>query len=260
MTIAACLKWLRPADADDRFGGISPADASALELALRLGGARNEPVIAMTLGPSAADDALRAALAAGATRAVRVDAAADLDSSDVAAALAAIAMGSSFVCCGDMSLDRGSGSVPAFLAALLDARQALGLIEVTVEGADLVGVRRLDGGRRERLRVVGPAVVSVEGATAPLRRAPLSSTLAARTAPIELVAGPTLHARPVTIRPYRPRARVLAAPSGETALDRVQALLDSGTAVVAHGSTVALEPPAAAERILAALHEWGYLE
>jgi electron transfer flavoprotein beta subunit len=260
MTVVACLKWLTPADGDDRFGGMSRADASALELALRLGAARGEPVIAITLGPPAADDALRTALAAGATQAVRVDATVDLDSNDVATALAALALGSSFVCCGDMSLDRGSGSVPAFLAALLDARQALGLIEVTVDGADLVGVRRLDGGRRERLRAVAPAVISVEGATAPLRRASLSGTLAARTAAIEVVAGPALSIRPVTIRPYRPRARVLAPPRGETALDRVKALLDSGVAVVPHGSTIALDPPAAAERILAALHEWGYLE
>ncbi|HEY4331433.1 MAG TPA: hypothetical protein VGM78_02640, partial [Ilumatobacteraceae bacterium] len=60
-------------------------------------------------------------------------------------------------------------------------------------------------------------------------------------------------------RPFRPRPRVLPAPVGASALDRVRALTASSTAAV-HGETIALDPPAAAERILTQLHEWGYIE
>ncbi len=114
----------------------------------------------VTLGPPAAEQALREALACGAGRAVRVDATPALDSAAVAGSLAqavaADAGSDAWIWCGDHSLDRGSGSVPAFLAAQLDLPQALGVIEVrAVDDRVATVVRRLDGGRRERLRL-GP--------------------------------------------------------------------------------------------------------
>ena len=106
----------------------------------------------------------------------------------VAAVLAPAVSGARFVLCGDASLDRGSGSVPAFVAAALGCAQALGLTSLAVEdgehGAVLVE-RRLDGGRRERLRVAAPAVLSVQSGLR-LRRAPLAGVLAAREARIEV--------------------------------------------------------------------------
>ena len=75
--------------------------------------------------------------------------------------------------------------------------------------------RRLDGGRREVLDVAPPAVLSVEGAVARLRRASLPAELAARPAPIERAPGPTgpvEHAD--AVHPYRPRARAMPAPAG----------------------------------------------
>jgi electron transfer flavoprotein beta subunit len=274
--IAACLKWvdLRPeldatgaVRSDDRFAGVSHADQAALEWALRQGEATGKPVTALTLGPPAAERALRSALACGAARAVRIDAPAELDSAVVARALAsAVAVGSDgrpSLWCGDHSLDRGSGSVPAFLAAELDLPQALGVVEVRAadEGTAQV-VRRLDGGRRERLRLGPGGVISVEGAAAALRRAPFRASLAARTAPIEVVAGPA-GAAPAhgPTRPYRPRARVLPPPDGATALERVRALtVNAAGDGAAHGELVTLDPEAAAARILAALHEWGEVD
>ena len=51
-------------------------------------------------------------------------------------------------------------------------------------------MRRLDGGRREVLAVPPPAVLSVEGAVARLRRASLPAELESRRAVIEVVPGP----------------------------------------------------------------------
>ena len=149
-------------------------------------------------------------------RAVRIDAPHGLASDAVATAIAAVATGATWVVCGDASADRGTGAVPAYLAAELGAAQALGLVAVDPlarDGAVRV-TRRLDGGRREILDVRTPAVLSVEGAVARLRRASLPAELAARNAPIERLIGPR---HPVEVddlaHPYRPRPRALAAPT-----------------------------------------------
>jgi electron transfer flavoprotein beta subunit len=266
MTIGVCVKWVTPTPGDDdRFAGVSPADAAALEWALRIGEAAGEDVLVVSLGPPAADAALREAVASGADRAVRIDGASNVDSQHTAVALAAVLTDCRIVWCGDYSLDRGSGSVPAYLAAELRAVQALGLVDVSVRddgGIDLV--RRLDGGRREVLAIAAdapdPAVLSVEGSTARVRRASLRSTLAAQSARIEVVGGAsTAEIVPPALRPFRPRARVLPAPAGDTALDRLRVLTDAGSAGATRGETVELDPADAADRILATLAEWGEL-
>ena len=118
--IAVCLKWtpsrldggpLGPDPGDDRFAGVSPADRAALELALRLAAVTGTEVVAVAAGPVGAERTLRDALAAGATRAVRLDMPTDSDSRDVAFELAQVLGDATVVLCGDYSLDRGSGSV-----------------------------------------------------------------------------------------------------------------------------------------------------
>jgi electron transfer flavoprotein beta subunit len=269
--IAACLKWVdrRPeidpltgaVAIDARSAGLSDADQAALEWALRTAEAWGHDVVAMTAGPEPADAVLREALAAGATEAIRVDLPAGAPSEAVAAGLAPQLPGYDVVWCGDASLDRGSGSVPAYLAAHLGAAQALGLIQIDLGTAgELTALRRLDGGRRERLRVAAPGVCSVEGAAARLRRAPLAATLAARSAVINVrPGGRTVSTPSASTRPFRPRARVLAPPAGTTALERIGALTGPATAA-AHGQPVVLEPADAAGRILDALRSWGHLD
>jgi electron transfer flavoprotein beta subunit len=266
LTVGVCLKWvdLRPevdplsgaVHHDARTTGMSDADQAALEWALQAGEAWNEPVLAVTAGPAGADAVLREAIAVGAT-ALRVDLPVGAPSATVAAALAPHLAGCHLVLCGDLSPDRGSGSVPAYLAAHLGAAQALGLVAVEIgPPATLTALRRLDGGRRERLRVTAPAVCSVEGATTRLRRAPLAAVLAARRATIPVHPGPAPTAaedHPVT-RPYRPRARTLPPPHGDT-LDRVRQLT-AGAAHATHGQPEVLEPAAAAQRLLEALAAW----
>ena len=271
IVIAVCLKWVdrRPevdpltgtVRVDARSAGTSDADQAALEWALRTGEAWGHDVVAVTAGPEAADAVLRQALAAGAAGAARVDLPAGAASEAVAAGLAPHVSGCHVVWCGDASLDRGSGSVPAYLAAHLGAAQALGLVQIDVgRPGELTALRRLDGGRRERLRVTAPGVCSVEGAAARLRRAPLAATLAATSVAIDVrpTSAPVLTPS-VSTRPFRPRARLLAPPAGTTALERIAALTGPAAAT-AHGQPVVLEPDDAAERILEALRSWGYLD
>jgi electron transfer flavoprotein beta subunit len=253
--IAACIKWI----GDPIPSGISAADEAAIEMALRHGAATGSSVIAVTVGPRPADAGLRVALACGVNTAIRVDASSQLDSAAVAAALAPVVTHSEAVWCGDYSVDRGTGSVPAFLAGQLQRQQALGV--VTAEfGSPIRVTRRLDGGRREVLRITGPAVISVEGAIARLRRAGLRPALEAlrtEVLPYGTNVAPTGNTSIVT-RPFRPRPLVLPPPRGTT-LERVHALLES-TTTVHQGETIEADPSEAADRIIEALQRWGYLD
>ena len=245
---------------DPRFTGLSDADLAALEWAVRCADAWGGTVVAVTAGGPVADGILRIALGVG-TEARRVDLAPDAPSETVAAALAPALAGCDLVWCGDHSLDRGSGSVPAFVAARLGAAQALGLVAVELHATPgvVTATRRLDGGRRERLRVRAPGVLSVEGATARLRRSSVGDSLAARRSAIDVQPGPpVIEHGSRTTRPFRPRARVLPAPVGHTARERIVALTDTGLSAAAATTAVTLEPSKAAARILAALAEWGY--
>jgi electron transfer flavoprotein beta subunit len=274
IVIAVCMKWVdrRPevdpltgaVHTDVRTSGASDADEAALEWALRIGQAWDVAVIAVTAGPPDADAMLRDAVAAGAARAVRIHVEVDAASEDVAASIVAVLSSDvSVVVCGAWSIDRGSGSVPAYLAARLDAAQALGLVSLSFESTPQIieAERRLDRGRRERLRVLAPAVVSVEGGSARLRRAALHQVLAARTSEIEVHDPPSplaLAAAPIRTVPFRPRPRVLPAPSPElSARERILSL--SGALVDREPPRlVRLDPAAAADELLAQLQAWGY--
>jgi electron transfer flavoprotein beta subunit len=249
---------------DTRTSGFSPADTAALECALRLGETWQLPVTAITAGPPQAQAVLRDAAAFGPSRMVLVTTDTNAPSDAIARALAPALSGAVVVCCGDYSADRGSGSVPAFLAHQLGAAQALGLTGLASDGRGrLVAQRRLDGGRRERLEVTAPAVISVEPGAARLRRAPLSGLLAARQAAVETVVadGTTEHRRPLRVlrtTPYRPRPKMLPPPAGRLPRARLLALT---------GSLAERTPPRvvtaacaeAADELISYLKDQGYL-
>jgi electron transfer flavoprotein beta subunit len=255
--VTVCWKWVSVdgGDVDARWSGVSAADEAALEVGLQLAGTGEVTVVCV--GPAEADTVLRDALAAGAHDAVRINAT-TAASDDVAVAIAAFAHDADFIVCGDYSLDRGTGSMPAYLAAHLGTAQALGLVDIDPSSSPLRVVRRLDGGRREILDVPIPAVLSVEGSVARLRRASLAAALLAKTAKIRVSPGPPAREDTAQVTAYRPRARALAAPAGGT-LSRVRDILDIGAAEQTHAETVTLEPSDAATRIIEQLDEWGYL-
>jgi len=279
--IAVALKWvdLRPeidpitgaVHDDERAFGCSEADRAALEWALRVGDRWDMDVVAVTAGPATSDVAVRNAIATGATRAVRVALAADAPSEEVAAALAEVVADAALVCCGDWSVDRGSGSVPALLAARLALPQALGLLKLDLDGESgasvesgvLVATRRLDRGRREVLRIDGPAVLSFEGGSADLRRAGLASTLKARDARIDVVEGVPVRPRRVRVTqhgPYRPRASVQPAPD-QTLSPRERILALTGALVDrTPPRTVVADAVEGADLIIEQLRSWGYLD
>jgi electron transfer flavoprotein beta subunit len=292
--VVACLKItdlrteVDPLDGSvrrSRWGiGLSAADGSALEHALRICEAWSGRLLAIAVGPASVEPVLRqvAALGASVMRVPVAEPGADGGSHELAGdqhALArrvveAVGPGShpSLVVCGDRSVDRGTGSFPAFVAHELGAAQALGLVSLETEagGGALVAERRLDGGWRERLRVPLPAVCSVEGSGVRLRRASLDGLLAAGTAVVPGPPASTQHpvgtggerAR-IRIGPTRafiPRPRVLPPPRDDDPRLRLLALT---------GTLEAPDPPTligpvgsdeAADALIAFLVHHGYLD
>jgi electron transfer flavoprotein beta subunit len=124
---------------------LNPADACAVEAAVRLKEQLGGTVLALTLGPEDAEGALRAALAMGADTAIRLwnSQASVWGPFTVAAALAAyirrgLGRGKltpimpDLVLCGDASSDWASGTVGPALAEMLDLQQITGVIKLNV--------------------------------------------------------------------------------------------------------------------------------
>ncbi|MQA10890.1 MAG: putative mycofactocin-associated electron transfer flavoprotein [Pseudonocardiaceae bacterium] len=274
--VVAALRWvdLRPAidpltgavRTDPLGSGLSAADESALEHALRLSDALGGRCVAVTAGPPQAEDVLRHALSVGATDALRVAGTLDTEEHVAAALVEAITSrhgAPSVLLCGDHSADRGTGATPAFLAALLGARQALGLVRLDVDpDGRLLAERRLDGGRRERLAATPPVVCSIEPTGTRLRRAPLPSVLAARHAGVPVATPESTVDDRVRLRErraFRPRTRAVPAPAGAAPNARVLALT---------GALTEREPPRlvypanaaeAADELIGYLRQRGYL-
>ncbi|HEX4482323.1 MAG TPA: hypothetical protein VH081_00925 [Solirubrobacteraceae bacterium] len=184
-------------------------DAYALEaaLALREGasdgdaddGALREPageVLVATVGDERAEQSLRAGLAIGADRALRVwddafvsDARVGLDPLAVARVLATLAERErpDLIVCGAQSSDAASAATGVALAGLLGLAHVAVVTQIERDGERLTVERELDGGASEIVRVALPALLTVQtGANRP-RRANLRAIKLARTAPIALL-------------------------------------------------------------------------
>lgn len=252
---------------DPRAAALSAADAAALEHALRIAGARGGRVLAVTAGGVETEGPLREAMAVGAeVRRVPLQASyleeLAADERSLAVALVAALQGErpDLVLCGDRSADRGTGALPAFIAHELGCVQAPGLVSLELDGDDLIAERRLDFGRRERMRVPLPAVCSIEGAGVRLRRASLPASLRAAGTPVpvvDVVVAPS-RVRVSQARPSRPRPRHLPAPTG-TSRERLLALTG---ALLAHEPPTVVGPVGAveaADALLDFLVRHGYL-
>ena len=252
---------------DAKAGALSAADAAALEHGLRLGEQLGARVLALTAGGAETEGPLREALALGAqVRRVPwpgsyVEELA-ADERGLAQVLVAALAGDApdLVLCADRSADRGTGALPAFVAHELGLSQALGLVSLELLGGSLVAERRLDFGRRERLRVPLPAVCSVEGAGVRLRRASLPATLSAARAPVPVVnvAVPPSVVRVLQTRASIPRSRHLPAPTGSS---RERLLALTGALLTREPPTVVgpVDAPEAADALLEFLARHGYL-
>lgn len=196
---------------------MNPYDEAALEGALRLKDAgQATDVVAVTVGPVAAQDVLRSALSAGADRAVHVQTDAGLTPLLVATALREVvrAEAPGMVLFGRQTTDWGSAQTGAMAAALLGWAQISCAASLAVGEARVVADRRGDG--IETVEADLPCVVTADLPLGPLRFANLSAVLSARKKPIATFAPPaaiprTAHDRVRIAETERRRVRVTSA-------------------------------------------------
>ena len=197
MKIAVCIK--RAPDTEMRFSvagnaidetglkfDISDFDGYAVELALRLheqhpGG----EVVAVTLGPDAAQETLRKALSMGVDRGVHLTAAkVPFDSLAVARALTEALGGFDLVLFGRQATDTGNGAVGPMTAQLLDLPCVTAVSGLSIADGKGTATRELEGAT-ESVRFALPAVLTIDEGIARPRLPSLKGIMAAKKKPVE---------------------------------------------------------------------------
>jgi len=168
---------------------MNPFDEISVEEAVRLKekGAASE-IVAVSVGPTQAQETLRTALAMGADRAILVDAGSqDLEPLAVAKVLKALveAEQPQAVIIGKQAIDGDNNAVGQMLAALLDWPQATFASEVEIAGSKAKVVREVDGGL-QTLELELPAVITVDLRLNEPRYASLPNIMKAKKKPLDV--------------------------------------------------------------------------
>src|SRR5918912_968354 len=145
---------------------LNPFDAYAVAHAAALRGDGDE-VVAMTMGPPQAEEALRETFELGADRAIhlsdRVFAVADTIGTSRTLALALRKEGADLVVCGRKTVDAETWQVPPEVAAFLGWSHLTSIVRLERDGGGLRATRETDAGE-EVYAVDPPLVVSVVAA------------------------------------------------------------------------------------------------
>ncbi|MDY6891133.1 MAG: electron transfer flavoprotein subunit beta/FixA family protein [Pseudomonadota bacterium] len=166
---------------------INPFCEIAVEEAVRLkeSGQASE-VVAVSLGPQAAQEQLRTALALGADRAILVQSDEPLESLAVAKLLAKVVEKEKpdLVLMGKQAIDTDNSQTGQMLAALKGMGQATFASELKIEGDQAVVTREVDGGL-QTIAVKLPAVVTADLRLNEPRYASLPNIMKAKRKPLE---------------------------------------------------------------------------
>lgn len=203
MKIAVCIKQVPDTEARLRVGKdgrwiaeedlpfvINESDEYALEEGLRIAEATGGEVIAVSLGPERVKEALRKALALGASRAIHLFDAA-FDGGDALATGRALAAalareGFDLVLTGSQSDDVGYGGTGSVLAGHLGWPHAWLVMGVEIEsGGTAKVVREMESGLNEVFRVKLPAVLEIQAGLNHPRYASLKGIMAAKKKPVD---------------------------------------------------------------------------
>jgi len=167
---------------------LDTADEYSLEAALRLVEQHGGEVVALTMGPQPAEDALRRSMAMGAERAIQITdpALAGSDALATAKALAAVikAENPDIVICATESTDAYSGMVPGALAELLDLPQLTFARSAEINGSTVTVQRATDTGY-QTISAELPALLTVTASIAEPRYPSFKGLMAAKRKPID---------------------------------------------------------------------------
>jgi electron transfer flavoprotein beta subunit len=143
---------------------MNPFDEIAVEEAIRLKEAgKAEEIIAISVGPTKAQETLRTALAMGADRAILVETDAEVEPLAVAKILKAIVgeENPGLVILGKQAIDDDSNQTGQMLAALLGRPQGTFASKVEIDGEQVAVTREVDGGL-ETVKLSLPAIVTTD--------------------------------------------------------------------------------------------------
>ncbi|WP_279109979.1 electron transfer flavoprotein subunit beta/FixA family protein [Bartonella apis] len=166
---------------------MNPFDEIALEQAVREKEAGHaSEVVAVSVGPQAAQETLRTALAVGADRAILVTTDDEIEPLSVAKVLKAVVDSEKpdMVFLGKQAIDDDSNQTGQMLAALLGWGQATFASKLELKDGEAVVTREVDGGL-QTIAVKLPAVLTVDLRLNEPRYASLPNIMRARKKPIE---------------------------------------------------------------------------
>jgi len=166
---------------------MNPFDEIGVEEAVRLKekGVATE-IVAVSMGPTQAQETLRTALAMGADRGVLVQSDAELQPLAVAKLMKAVVDKEQpkLVILGKQAIDDDSNQTGQMLAALLGWPQATFASKIAIEGDDMTVTREVDGGL-ETIAVKLPAIVTTDLRLNEPRYASLPNIMKAKKKPID---------------------------------------------------------------------------
>ena len=166
---------------------MNPFDEIALEQAVREKEAGHaSEVVAVSVGPQAAQDTLRTALAVGADRAILVQTDEEVEPLTVAKILKAVVGNEKpdMVFLGKQAIDDDSNQTGQMLAALLGWGQATFASKIELKDGEAIVTREVDGGL-QTVAVKLPAVLTADLRLNEPRYASLPNIMRARKKPIE---------------------------------------------------------------------------
>jgi electron transfer flavoprotein beta subunit len=193
---------------------MNPFDEIAVEEAVRLREAGTaSDVVAVSCGPVACQETLRAAMAIGADRGVLVETDAAIEPLAVAKLIKAIADKEQpqLIILGKQAIDDDCSQTGQMLAALLDWPQATFASKVVVNGDMAVVTREVDGGL-ETVSVRLPAIVTTDLRLNEPRYVTLPNIMKAKKKPLDVLQPSALEVdvsprlTTVTVREPAPRA------------------------------------------------------
>ena len=144
-------------------------------------------IVAVTVGPTAAQEQLRTALALGADRAILVESADELNSLAIAKLLKAVVDKEQpqLVILGKQAIDSDNNQTGQMLAALSGYAQGTFASEVNVEGDNLKVTREIDGGL-QTIELKLPAIVTTDLRLNEPRYASLPNIMKAKKKPLDV--------------------------------------------------------------------------
>ncbi|MCJ7797024.1 MAG: electron transfer flavoprotein subunit beta/FixA family protein, partial [Thermoleophilia bacterium] len=226
MNTVVCIKQVVDTEAEKRLQPgdwrldrtveniLNPYDEYAVEAAIQLREALGGQVTVLCMGPDAAEEAVRKALAMGADQAVMVTDSAleDSDAQGTAYALSRALKTLEFdlVLCGVMSTDAQTGLVPAALAELLDLPVVGNASRLEAAGDTLKVNRQTDEGYIA-YECPMPAVVAVAKGINEPRYPSIKGIMGAKKKPLVTMTAADLGIDPAAVGSAGARTRVLAA-------------------------------------------------